>query len=194
MCQPGRPAPSGAVPERLVASWRFPQDEIARVGLVVLVDVDAGAGADAAEVVVRQLAVPGKLRDAVVDRAVADVGVARASRASGWPPPCRRCDRWPCTSRSGRSRRSVAVSSRNACVYFSVYSRDATCAPPTALRMILSSTSVMFITWSSLIAARPQPAAQDVLKREGAQVADVDVVVDRGSAGVHAHRCCRAAA
>ena len=38
-----------------------------------------------------------------------------------------------------------------------------------------------------LEAARGEPAAQDVLKSEGPQVADVDVVVDRGPAGVHAH-------
>ena len=36
-----------------------------------------------------------------------------------------------------------------------------------------------------LIAARAQPAAQNVLKGEGAQVADVDVIVDRRPAGVH---------
>ena len=52
--------------------------------------------------------------------------------------------------------------------------------------MILSSTSVMFITWSSLIAARPQPAAQDVLESERAEIADVDEVVNRRPAGVHA--------
>ena len=38
-----------------------------------------------------------------------------------------------------------------------------------------------------LEAARREPAAQDVLKSEGPQVADVDVVVDRRPAGVHAH-------
>ena len=37
------------------------------------------------------------------------------------------------------------------------------------------------------VAARAQPAAQDVLKRERPQVADVDEVVDRRPAGVHAH-------
>ena len=36
-------------------------------------------------------------------------------------------------------------------------------------------------------AARAQHAPQDVLKGEGPQIADVDVVVDGGSAGVHAH-------
>ena len=76
MCQPGRPGPSGAVPERLAVLGRFPQDEIAGVGFVVFVHVDARAGADAAEIVVRELAVVGKLRDAVVDRAVAAIGVA----------------------------------------------------------------------------------------------------------------------
>ena len=53
--------------------------------------------------------------------------------------------------------------------------------------MILSSTSVMFMTWSSLIAAHLQPAPQNILERECPQVADVDVVVDRRPARVHAH-------
>ena len=38
-----------------------------------------------------------------------------------------------------------------------------------------------------LEAARAQEAAQDVLEDEGAEVADVGVVVDRGAAGVDGH-------
>ena len=37
-------------------------------------------------------------------------------------------------------------------------------------------------------ATRAQPAAEDVLEREGAQIADMHVVVDGRSASVHAHR------
>ena len=50
---------------------------------------------------------------------------------------------------SGVSRLSVCMSSRKACSYFLVYSPTVTpCLA--ALRMILSSTSVMFITCFSL--------------------------------------------
>ena len=76
MCQPGRPSPSGVCQRGLSVLLGFPQNEIARVGLIVFVHIDAGAGANAAEVVVRELAVLGKLGDAVVNRTVADIGVA----------------------------------------------------------------------------------------------------------------------
>ena len=71
MCQPGRPSPIGALPGGLFVLLGFPENEVAGVGFVVFVHVDARAGADAAEIVVRELAVLGELRDAVVNRAVA---------------------------------------------------------------------------------------------------------------------------
>ena len=66
-----------------------------------------------------------------------------------------------------------------------MYSSSVLCCA-TALRMILSSTSVMFITWLS-----GKPLARSHLrsrstKREGAEIADVGEVVDGRSAGVHA--------
>ena len=56
-----------------------------------------------------------------------------------------------------------------------------------ALAMMRSSTSVKFITWVTLEAARAQEAPQDVLEDERAEIADVREVVDRGAAGVHVH-------
>ena len=75
MCQPGGPC-RWAVPTGLAVLLRFPQNEIAGVGLVVFVHVDAGAGADAAEIVVRKLAVAREIGDAVVDGTIAEIGVA----------------------------------------------------------------------------------------------------------------------
>ena len=63
-------------------------------------------------------------------------------------------------------------------------SSDLCCA--TALRMILSSTSVMFMTWSSWKPLARSQRAQQVDESEGAEIADVGEVVDRGPAGVHA--------
>ena len=71
----------GGVPERLAFLGRFPEGEIAGVGLFVLVHVDARAGDVAAEIVVRELAVAGKGGDAEVDGAVAGVGVAAGGQA-----------------------------------------------------------------------------------------------------------------
>ena len=75
MCQPGRPLPMGVSQAGSPSFCGFPQNEVAGVVFVVFVHVDARAGADAAEVVVRELAVFGKLRDAVVDRAVAHISM-----------------------------------------------------------------------------------------------------------------------
>src|SRR5947209_4367782 len=61
------------VPSRLAFRVsRFPQSEIARVLLLILVRIDALARARdvAREVDLRELAVCGKRRDAVIDRAV----------------------------------------------------------------------------------------------------------------------------
>ena len=52
--------------------------------------------------------------------------------------------------------------------------------------MILSSTSVMFMTWRIGIPDQLQKAAQDVYLKKCAEVADMPVVVNRGPAGIHA--------
>ena len=64
------------IPGRLLWLGRLPENEVARVLLVVLVGIDAGAALDAFVIEPRQLAVLGKRRDLEVDRAVAAVSVA----------------------------------------------------------------------------------------------------------------------
>src|SRR5260370_9944645 len=57
---PARTAgPDGALPERLTVLGRLPQNEIAGVGLVVFIGVNARAYSNTAEIVVRELAVLG---------------------------------------------------------------------------------------------------------------------------------------
>ena len=51
--------------------------------------------------------------------------------------------------------------------------------------MILSSISVMFITCFSFQLAAQMPA-QNVFKDIGSEIADMDIVVDRWSARIHA--------
>ena len=60
MCQPGRPADAG-IPRRLPGLRRFPQHEVARVFLVVLVGIDPRAALDAAVIEAGQLAVVGNV-------------------------------------------------------------------------------------------------------------------------------------
>ncbi len=80
---------------------------------------------------------------------------------------------------------SAAESSRNACVYFFVYS----CTVTPALRGV--ADDLVFDVGNvhdvlELVAALLQEAAQHVHGDEGAEVADVSVVVNRGPASVHA--------
>ena len=50
MCQPGRPGPHRRIPTRLAVLLGLPEDEIASIGFIVLVDIDAGAGAHAGQI------------------------------------------------------------------------------------------------------------------------------------------------
>ncbi len=53
--------------------------------------------------------------------------------------------------------------------------------------MILSSTSVMFITWRTRESALQQKAPQNIDGDKSAEIADVTIVIDGGSAGIHAN-------
>ena len=64
------------IPRRLAVLGRLPDDEVARVLLVVLVAVDTGAALDALVIETRELAVLGEGRDLEVDGPVAAIGVA----------------------------------------------------------------------------------------------------------------------
>src|SRR5687768_5492486 len=63
------------IPRRLAGLGRFPQHEVARAFLVVLVGVDARAGLDTFVIEPRQLAVTRERRDLEVDRSVRGVGM-----------------------------------------------------------------------------------------------------------------------
>jgi hypothetical protein len=85
----------------------------------------------------------------------------------------------------GSSMPIMAESSRNAFSYFAVYCWTLT-PSRAASRIILSSTSVMFMTWRTVYPLWRKKAAQKVDGDKGAEVADVSVVVNGGAAGVHA--------
>ena len=61
------------------------------------------------------------------------------------------------------------------------------CPRSLARLMILSSTSVRFITCSTLHPRNASDAPQQILEQERAEIAQVRRVVDRRAAGVHAH-------
>ena len=76
-------------------------------------------------------------------------------------------------------------SSRNAFLYFAVYSlHGQPSRAGIANDLVVHVGDVHHVI--QLEAALPQEAAQQIDDDEGAEVADVSVVVDRGPAGVHA--------
>ncbi len=72
----GAPWPEGRFPGRLVLLLRLPEHKIASVGLIVLIHIDARAAANSAEIVMRELAVIGEIRDAEIGGAVARIRAA----------------------------------------------------------------------------------------------------------------------
>ena len=66
----------GGLPEVLAGLARLPEDEVARVLLRILVDVDSRSRLDPAQIQMAEDAVPGKACNPKVGRAVADIGVA----------------------------------------------------------------------------------------------------------------------
>src|SRR5277367_6846425 len=65
----------GCLPEMLAGLRRFPEGEIARVGFFVLVHIHSRACLDAGHINFRELAVLRKLRNSIVNRALAVVSV-----------------------------------------------------------------------------------------------------------------------
>ncbi len=151
MCQPGRPGPIAVSHEGSPGFGAFHSAKSRALSLSYSSTSTRAPSSMPAKSFLRQLAVLGERRDAEIVRAVLGlVGVALR------PPAC-----WMNSTISldvlGGARRSAPAARCSArprprgtpsCTS-SVYSpmRHAACA---ALRMILSSTSVMFMTWRSL--------------------------------------------
>ena len=144
MCQPGRPGPIGVSQKCSPGFGRLPQRKIARALLFVAVLVDARTGLNSATVNLRELAVFGKLRDAVIDRAFAGVGERLFLQPLDQLHHVVEYGRWRGSSAPALRRSSALQSAKNACAYFSVYSRMLTPAAA-AFAMMRSSTSVRFI-------------------------------------------------
>src|SRR5579872_6653560 len=69
------PGPDRPIPERLPFLRSFPEGEIARIGFLVGVHVNARAGDIAAKIVMRELSVPRETGNPKVHGAIADIGV-----------------------------------------------------------------------------------------------------------------------
>src|SRR5260370_32741862 len=174
-----------ALPKRFTILGRLPQNEIAGVGFVVFIGVNARAHSNASEIVVRELAILGKFRDAVVSGTVAPIGEAASVQVFN------RRDHFgdmvsglhhalgPLQAQRG------AVLQEGLRVALGVFGDRFIFGGRVANDLVLDVGDVHDVV--QLITGRPQPSAQNVLEREGSKIADVRVVVDGGSASIHAH-------
>ena len=149
MCQPGRPGPISVSHLRLARFRRLPQREVAGVVLVVFVHVHPRAIVHAREVLLRELAVLGKLRDSeVVGAVVGAVGEALLLKSLDEVGHLLNVVGGVHQEFGMLDVQRVGIFQKRLLVLLGVVlDADARAA---ALRMILSSTSVMFITCFSL--------------------------------------------
>ena len=173
-----------AIPEWLVVLGRLPQHKIAGVGFVVLVTVHSGAGADAAEIVVRKLAVLRELRNPVIYRAVASIGVsALLELLDGVDHFLDVFSGLHHAFRPFQAQRR-AVFEKSFGVLLGVFRKRFVLGRGVANDLVFHVGDVHDVV--KLIAARPQPTAQDILESERAKVSDMYEVIDRWAARIHA--------
>ena len=147
MCQPGRPVAERGLPGLFAGFDGLPEGEVARGVLLVLVDVDAGAVFDAFEVLLGELAVLGKARDAEVPGAVLGlVGDVLRGELLDERDHLRNAVGGAGDVLGALDAEGVEVLEEGALEAWRCTRAMGTPAAA-ALRMILSSTSVMFMTW-----------------------------------------------
>ena len=188
MCQPGRPSPISVDQLGSPVAGTLPEREVAHVVLAVLVGLDALPDPLLRRVEVRQRAVRGPAtrcgrrssRRRCGRRGPARGACAMSAAISGMWSVAR-------GSTSGMATRSRRRSARNVCGVARGQLADGDALRAAASRMILSSTSVMFMTQRDRVALPGQVAAGQVGEQEAPEVADVGRRVDGRAAAVHAH-------
>ena len=185
MCQPGRPGPNGEGQDGSPGFSPFQSTKSLTSSFSYSSSATRSPRRICAEVDLREPSVAGKRRDPEIDGTVRLVGVPAL------PQPLDQRDHLGDVLGGARvalglldvERRDVAEEGLD------VRRREVVRArrpPASAPRIVLSSTSVRFMICVTRRPPGEQVAAQDVLEDEGAQVSDVDDVVDRRAARVEA--------
>ena len=185
MCQPGRPVPISVSHEGSPWLRRFPEREIASIGLFVGVDIDARASDHTVEIVMRKLAVAGKSRDAEVDRAVAAVGVAflleLVNRGGHFGDVLGRArDAFGAFKAQHR-----AIVEKRFGVGFGVIGERLALRDRIANDLVVHVRDVHDVI--EFVTVEPEHATQQIVEDEGAEITDVRVIVNRRAAGIHSH-------
>jgi hypothetical protein len=180
----GAAGTDGRFPKMFAGLGRFPEREIACAFFFVAVVVDAGAGLNAGQVDLGKFAVVGKFRDAVVDRAFARIGECFllqpldeldhvVDMVGGSDPVFRRFDA-----------EDAAIVEKGLHEFLGVVANGQARGGGVGDDAVVDVGEVHDVMHFE--AAELEEAAENVLKDEGAVIADVRVVVDRGAASVHA--------
>ena len=161
----------------------FPEGEVAGVGLFVLVDIDAGAGDHAAEVVVGELAIFGEFADAEVDGTVAAVGEAVLLQFVDGGGHLGDVFGGAGDAFGAFEAERGAVVEEGFGVDVGVFAEAFALGDGVADDFVVDVGDVHDVI--EFVAIGAQPAPKQVIEDEGAEVADVGKVVDGGTAGVH---------
>ena len=185
---PGPARTDPGVPGGLAFLRRFPEHEVARVFLLVLVGVDARAALDAGVIEVRELAVGGERGDLEVDGPVAPVGVAvlfeRLDRRGHGLDVVAVGRARRLFHRLEAERRRVLVEDRDVAVRVLAQRHAGLLRLEDGAVVHVGEVHDLADGESGLVLQR---AAKDVNRDEGAEVADVPARVGGQAARVHPH-------
>jgi hypothetical protein len=161
----------------------IPEGEIAGAFFFVAVDIDACAGLDAGDVDLGELAVVGKFSDAVVDGAFAGVGVGFFLEALDELDHGVDVVRGADPVLGGFDAEGFAIVEEGLGEFFGVVADADAFGGGVGNDAVVDVGEIHDVGEAE--AAEFQETAEDVLEDEGAVVADVGIVIDRGAAGVH---------
>ena len=174
-----------AVPDGFAGLGGFPKGEVAQLVFLVFILLDPCAGLDAGGVQFRKLAVFRKALNSEISRSLAFVSVSLlvekadqldhfADVLSSRSDPLRRFE----TKRGSVFLEGGSVLGR-------IFTDRLAGLDRVADDLVVHVGDVHDVV--DLVAAAAQIASQNVLESEAAKIADVDVVIDRGTARIHAH-------
>ena len=183
---PARPSgPELGFPEGFPRLGRFPQHEVPRVGLLVLVLIHSRFGVDAAHVHLGQFSVRWKLRDAKIDGAIAAVGKTLLFQL-----PDGMCHLRDVVGGSDADlglfhTQHAAVFQKRINILLSIITQRHSRSRGIPDGLVVHIGQIH--DFSQLVAALADVPPQDVAEDKCPVVANVGVVVDRGTADVHAN-------
>ena len=170
-------------PKVFAGLWRFPKSKVARAFLFVSVVVHTRAGLNTGQIDFGKISIPGKFRDAVVDRTFAVVRERFLLQAFDELHHFRNVvgSANPVFRRLNIQR--LAIFEERICEFVRVFTDADFCRGSIGDDAVVHVGQIHDV--GHLETAQLQKAAENVLKDERTEISDVRVVVNRGPAGIH---------